>query len=530
MKLSNAQSRRRLLVRSVGTLLTPAALMGATSAPALAFSVNRAAGTLVSRPSGESDIHLANFNSGTIDPRLALPTPRRTRNVSNSSQLADAMRTAQPGDHIVLDNGTYQGPGNFSPDGTSSAPIVVRSRNLLGAQITGGRISVAGDYQILYGLDFVKTRHDITSGAVAGRIWRCRFRDKPAPSTDTALTVSSSRNADIAHCEFVNWAGRGISVRVNGGARGFTIRRCLFRNAPNQRSSGGGQKNSTEAIQVGVGTSDAPINAGGRIEFNRFVRWSSDDEVISNKSSGNVYFRNSFDNCNGNVTNRRGRNNRYEANEFRNTRGAWDLDGNNLWLGNKHSGSATGGLRDWWVMTGNVRAGNYSNSGDRNASEGSTFAGNDLVGRLRVGHNVSWTPKSVHPARDTRVREHQGAVDLVAGWNVNTDSRPSTNETSRSWAQPRWLTDGDVGPNGSGLASPPSSGSSNPPPAEPSNPPSGGGDVANPSPEPGDSSPPTFAERLAALFGSSGGGSSGGGSSGGGSSPSFPFLRLFSRN
>jgi hypothetical protein len=488
MSSRNKMPRRGALALGLGGLLAPAALMNGTSAQAMALGHGRAVGNMVAQASGGSDVHLASFGAGHIDPSLTLPSARRTRHVSNSNQLAEAMRTAEPGDHIVLANGNYSGPGAFSRAGTSTAPIVVRAANLLGARITGGAIRLAADYQILYGLDFVNTRHAIEGGAVAGRFWRCRFRDRPAPSTDIALGINSSRHADIAHCEFVNWAGRGIAARVNGGARNFIIRRCLFRDAPNQRSSSGAQKNVTEALTIGFGLDDAPVNAGGRIEYNRFVAWSSDDEVISNKSSGNIYFRNSFESCNGNLTNRMGRNNRYEANEFRNTRGAWDLDGRNLWLGNKHTGSSYAEWRDWWVMAGSVRSGAYNNPDDRNASEDSTFAGNDLVGALRVGHNVSWTPRNTQPVRNTRVRQHKGTVTPVSGWNSNTDNQPNANETSHSWAQPSWLTNNDVGPNARILANPPSAEAGASPPSEASPPPEPTPELTTP---PADTQPPS---------------------------------------
>jgi hypothetical protein len=467
--------------------LAPAALMSGTSAQAMALGHGRTVGTMVAQASGQSDVHLANFNAGSIDSSLTLPPAKRTRHVSNSNQLADAMRTAEPGDHIVLANGNYSGPGAFSRAGTSSAPIVVRAADLLGARITSGAIRLAADYQILYGLDFVNTRHAIENNAVAGRFWRCRFRDRPAPSTDIALGINASRHADIAHCEFVNWAGRGIAARVHGGARNFIIRRCLFRDAPNQRSSSGAQKNTTEALQIGFGLADAPVNAGGRIEYNRFVGWSSDDEVVSNKSSGNIFFRNSFENCDGNLTNRMGRNNRYEANEFRNMRGIWDLDGQNLWLGNKHTGSAYSDWRDWWIMAGSVRAGVYKNQDDRNACEDSTFAGNELVGALRIGHNPGWSPKNSQPVRNIRVRQHKGSVVLVSGWNSSTDNQPNANETGRSWAQPSWLTNNDVGPNARLLANPPSTETSAPPPSEAS-PPDPAPEPTNP---PADTQPPS---------------------------------------
>src|SRR5690606_16888347 len=56
---------------------------------------------------------------------MALPTPTRVVNVSNSSQLNSAISNAKAGDHIVLANGTYNS-FTISKKGTATAPIVIR--------------------------------------------------------------------------------------------------------------------------------------------------------------------------------------------------------------------------------------------------------------------------------------------------------------------------------------------------------------------------------------------------------------------
>jgi hypothetical protein len=53
-----------------------------------------------------------------------------TRTVSNSSELQNALNAAQPGDEIVLNNGTYSGQFTINgANGTASAPITVRAAN-----------------------------------------------------------------------------------------------------------------------------------------------------------------------------------------------------------------------------------------------------------------------------------------------------------------------------------------------------------------------------------------------------------------
>jgi len=104
-----------------------------------------------------------------IDQSQSLPTPSnptmtestvRTINVSTSEQLKTAIQTAQPGDKIVLADGTYKSAmtaGNYSGsfaatvDGTASNPITLTgSRSaIIDGSGTGGRYGL-----YLYGADY----------------------------------------------------------------------------------------------------------------------------------------------------------------------------------------------------------------------------------------------------------------------------------------------------------------------------------------------------------------------------------------
>ena len=55
-----------------------------------------------------------------------IPGPTRTIIVSSSSQLLSALNNAQPGDHIVLTNGSYPG-FTVSRSGQIGKPIVIRA-------------------------------------------------------------------------------------------------------------------------------------------------------------------------------------------------------------------------------------------------------------------------------------------------------------------------------------------------------------------------------------------------------------------
>lgn len=380
-----------------------------------------------------------------------LPIALRNVNVNSSEQLREALTAAIPGDHIILADGDYEGQGDWLKSGTPLAPVVVRAENLLEARITGN-FNPNGNDLIIYGLDFVNSTVRVGQKTQSDRvnIWRCRWRDRPPPSTDIALRTDKTDSLDIAYCEWVNWAGRGISFAIVAGTRNATARNCLFHNAPDQRYPNGSQYNATEAIQIGFGVKDAPLHSGVRIEFCRFYKWSSDDEVISVKTSGVLVKNNSLEYCLGTICNRCGQHNRYESNELRSCYGVWNMDGNNVWIGNKQTDNSMNiRTQNWEIFAGTYNAGDYppADGSHQPASVNCVYTGNETNSTLRVGYAPGWGGnKAQYPAHNTTIRQHKGPVDLQSGLHTGTDNRPETPDTTYTWAPVIWLTEKDVGP------------------------------------------------------------------------------------
>jgi hypothetical protein len=474
-------SRRTLL----GIGLATAASTTATSALAL---------TIVRKPSLPSPFddlrnNIVQVSTGLDRGSASLPTPTRQVRVSNSEQLRNALSAAQPGDHIMLGSGQYQGDFTLAKSGTSDRPIVVRAQDPLDARIAGGMFQMRGDWQILYALDFVAGRCTIDSRAQSPRIWRCRFRDHPG-STQICVRVNASTDADIAYCEWNNYGGRGVSVGVNAGATRTTIRRCLFRNTPS-----GFRNGSAEAIQFGFGSLDAQRRSNGLVEQCRFVNWNSDDECISVKTMHCTIRQCVLENCNSNVNNRIGQYNTFEAIWIKNGRGISVSDGYNKVLGCRiESGRLNDVFHQLVATAGNLRAGDYpssvSESDKNNAAENCVFSGNQSSSDVLIGRDRSgWS----FPARSTRIRQHTGQINFRK--HVNTDSRPSDSENSHSWAPLVWLNDGDVGPGANGgiktAASAPSQPTSSP--AQPTSSPDITSEPSqSPSQPTSDSSPPSI--------------------------------------
>jgi hypothetical protein len=369
-----------------------------------------------------------------------LPPALRTIAVANSTQLAQALAGAShmgpvlPGDHIVMADGNYAGPGDITVKGTADRPIVIRAANLLGARITTNSLSQAADHIMFYGLDFVGAPCLPKNGARFPRIWRCRFRDRPASSFTRAIRLHACTDADIAYCEFTNWAGAGFACSPAGGALRFRVRRCLFRNTPS-----GFQSNSTEAMLIGLGSADQLVSSQGLIEECRIAGWNSDNETISLKTSDCTIRRVTAEGCSGRLSNRMGQRNLWDAVWVKNGAGIRIHDADNKVLGCKTEGASQGGIR---VAAGNAQPGTQDNTKHCLAAN-TVVAGCDSpleVGAAFSGHTL--------PARNTIIRQHTGPITLVPGLQTGTDSQPGAGATGFSWAPLVWLTDADVGPRG----------------------------------------------------------------------------------
>jgi hypothetical protein len=117
-----------------------------------------------------------------------------TRVVNNSSELQSALNAAQPGDEIVLNNGTYTGQFTINgANGTAAAPITIRAANKHQAVFVGA--GLCGNTQVTF--------------TVQRSYWVIRdlkFRDFWA-----AIYVHAN-NVEIANSVFDHYGEAGIRV------------------------------------------------------------------------------------------------------------------------------------------------------------------------------------------------------------------------------------------------------------------------------------------------------------------------------
>jgi len=370
---------------------------------------------------------------------LAACRADRDATAGNSRELSRALEHARPGDEIVLADGTYDGGFTLTASGTAEQPIVIRAARILGAVIAEGAFEIDADNVILHGLDFAASVLLIgrRRRAARFRLRRCRFRDRPAAQPTIAVRLYNAPDFDGAYNEWRSWAGRGFAFALDQGAARPVMRHGLFRDTPPGFKSGDG-----EALHWSFGPPDAA--AMGLIERCKFKNWNGDGEIVSIKASRNTVRQCVFENCEGEVSNRFGGNNSYEACWFRNSWGVRIHDGCDLHGEARHN-------RVLGCRLENVSRGIQIYGGDQPPCarpEGNfhNAAGECLVsgceGLLVVGRVFS---QHASPARGTRIRQHVGPIELREH-QITTRSEPDRPELRHSWPSPVWLDDDEVGP------------------------------------------------------------------------------------
>ncbi len=247
-----------------------------------------------------------------------------TINVNSNSALSSALGSVNPGDTIVLANGTYSG-FTISRSGTSTAPIVIQAASLHGATISSGtirynngvsyvtikglRITTPGSSQTIDGESF---RVAVWFQAAQNcRLSQCYLRlSGHSSSTEWVMLSGNSNNNRIDYNEFANNTVQGHYIWPRGNRSGISV--------PSDRTSwanGNGPNNPNMARNTridhnyfhdqGTGTG-AAIAFGGiglagdyqetftLVEQNLFTNCDGDAEILEVKSSRNTIRNNTI--------------------------------------------------------------------------------------------------------------------------------------------------------------------------------------------------------------------------------------------
>ena len=221
-----------------------------------------------------------------------------TYTVDSLAALQQRINNAQPGDTIVIKDGTYtvEQMINVTSVGTKERPITIKAETVGGVELVGPQglsVRSGAAHIIISGINFLHDsgRTNIAAGAQHIRITRCTFAGQ---GRGAFLTVAGD-DIEIDHNLFrdKNRFGNMLDIRgVNGQvARRVHVHHNHFRDF--SRSIVAGETNDLEVIRFGL--SGLSMSTGdGIVEYNLFERCVGENELISNKSSGNIYRYNTF--------------------------------------------------------------------------------------------------------------------------------------------------------------------------------------------------------------------------------------------
>ncbi len=264
------------------------------------------------------------FRSSVVAAMLlcAATASAATYEVSSIPDLQAAIDGAVAGDTIVVHNGVYTTSGSITVNrqGTGDAPIRIVAKTIGGVEITGTHgfnvVSPAA-YVEIRGFRFthLSGRNQIRSGATHIRFTQNFFET----TGDGAYLVVAGHFAQVDRNEFRNKSTLGNMIDVRGSGSQIAQYVWIHHNYFHDFTSPGG--NGAETIRFGL-SGLSLSNGYGLIEHNLFVRCTGENELISNKSSANIYRYNTIlDSPGGELTLRHGNDCVVYGNYFRNSAG-----------------------------------------------------------------------------------------------------------------------------------------------------------------------------------------------------------------
>jgi hypothetical protein len=245
--------------------------------------------------------------------------------VGSIANLTTRLNSAVAGDEIVVSNGVYTTSASLGINrvGTAANRIVIRAETVGGVEITGTHgfnLNSGATYITIQGFKFTHAASiGISSGASFCRLTRNVIQLAIPATNDVSYLNISGNDIEIDRNELRNKTTLGNMLDVTGSGSQVARRLWVHHNYFHDFTSPGG--NGAETIRWGL--SGLSLSTGdGLCEYNLFIRCNGENEMISNKSSGNTYRYNTVRDCPGaEISQRHGNDCLYYGNYMTNTAG-----------------------------------------------------------------------------------------------------------------------------------------------------------------------------------------------------------------
>ena len=303
--------------------------------------------------------------------------------VATQDEFNKAAAMAKAGDQIVIANGNYS-PWQLviNTNGTASQAILIRAE-AAGKVIFSGDVSkpvfqLTGSFTEISGFSFSgcnQVKDNGGSGFIIElkstkncRISECLFTKNVSKAQFVPMIVVSGKgeNNRVDHCSFEgNIDNQEVQVKIT--AESIPLYTLIDHNVfKNKNKVSWSNNNGGECIQVG----QDPVLLGTQYSYsivrdNQFIACNGEPEVISNKSSGNNYINNYFENCQGELVMRGGHDCKIDSNTFKGGTGGIRINGTNHTITNNKLNGLPTGIRLMYAMSkGKTEVGFYVAASD----------------------------------------------------------------------------------------------------------------------------------------------------------------------
>ncbi|WP_161625591.1 polysaccharide lyase 6 family protein [Cyclobacterium qasimii] len=249
--------------------------------------------------------------------------------IKTAAELATRLKSADPGDIMVLPAGNLEDwTIDVKTSGTKEAPIIIKGQGKAETIFTGMSSIQIKESSYINLENFSFSNNSGTAIAFSSTN-HCSVNNASFTKITAKRIIKiegNGKNNEITSCHFFKNPSKNIEIIIGNKSEPVEtiIRDNLFEDVP---PIGG---NGRETIQIGQSqTVYGEFEANTLVENNRFIKCSGESEIISNKSSGNRYIGNLFQECEGELVLRGGVGCTIENNRFENCTGGIRLSGKN---------------------------------------------------------------------------------------------------------------------------------------------------------------------------------------------------------